>query len=452
MKTLRQRRTTARAARPAHTAPTNAHAVEVAEQNRSAVARALGAPVQAKLTLGAPDDTQEHEADRFAASVMRSPGGAEPQTLQRSCSDCAQEEEVQRKDAPAPVPEDEREEDKLQRKIGAEAGASAGAAVADATAATINSQRGGGQPLPGSERRFFEARVGSPLDHVRVHTDGGAARLAGSLGARAFTVGRDVFFGAGEYRPGSFSGRWLMAHELAHVGQQGAGVVRRWTVGTAPAPDGWEVVTDAEQLRRLGQAEGIVRGVLGSRRCQNYYGDHCAAGFGDNPLQAVFDNTEVYLRPHDDNAFGESIPGAMQSAFNLRAFRIGRYFMASTMLHELFHNCDPDAPAGRADELRAENAVERCRLYTPWIDHVRPRRAAVGARITIHGWNLGPTQGPADSVRVGGIDATVISWTFLPGTTSAVEIVVEVPSGAASGPVVVFNNRVASNAAALTVI
>ena len=42
------------------------------------------------------------------------------------------------------------------------------------------------------------------------------------FGAQAFTVGGDVFFDAGAYAPGTTLGRRLIAHELAHVAQQGA--------------------------------------------------------------------------------------------------------------------------------------------------------------------------------------------------------------------------------------
>ncbi len=55
---------------------------------------------------------------------------------------------------------------------------------------------------------------------MRLHSDGQAAESARAVNARAYTVGRDVVFGAGEYAPGSGEGRRLMAHELVHVVQQ----------------------------------------------------------------------------------------------------------------------------------------------------------------------------------------------------------------------------------------
>lgn len=55
---------------------------------------------------------------------------------------------------------------------------------------------------------------------MRVHTDEGAAETAQAVNARAFTVGRDVVFGAGQYQPETNEGRRLLAHELTHLVQQ----------------------------------------------------------------------------------------------------------------------------------------------------------------------------------------------------------------------------------------
>lgn len=80
--------------------------------------------------------------------------------------------------------------------------------------------RRGGHPLPESVRSFFEARFGRDFTRVRIHTDARAVESARSAGAQAFTLGRDIVFGAGQYRPETESGRQLIAHELTHVIQQ----------------------------------------------------------------------------------------------------------------------------------------------------------------------------------------------------------------------------------------
>ena len=80
--------------------------------------------------------------------------------------------------------------------------------------------QGGGQPLPASERDFFEPRFGYDLSQVRIHTSSQAAEAARAANAQAFTVGRDVVFGGSKYAPESGLARWLLAHELVHVVQQ----------------------------------------------------------------------------------------------------------------------------------------------------------------------------------------------------------------------------------------
>lgn len=68
----------------------------------------------------------------------------------------------------------------------------------------------------------MESRLGHDFSQVRVHTGVAAARTARALDSRAFTLGRHIVFGDGEYRPRDRAGRRLLAHELAHVIQQGS--------------------------------------------------------------------------------------------------------------------------------------------------------------------------------------------------------------------------------------
>ncbi|HYI84362.1 MAG TPA: DUF4157 domain-containing protein [Acetobacteraceae bacterium] len=57
-------------------------------------------------------------------------------------------------------------------------------------------------------------------DGVRLHTDAPAAEIASQLSARAVTIGQDIFFGAGQFRPGTVEGGRLLAHEVVHTVQQ----------------------------------------------------------------------------------------------------------------------------------------------------------------------------------------------------------------------------------------
>ena len=78
---------------------------------------------------------------------------------------------------------------------------------------------GPGRPLPLAERRYFEQRLGTDLDGVRVHPD---TAQATALRAKAFAAGRDIAFAPGRWQPGSHEGRRLLGHELAHVLEQGS--------------------------------------------------------------------------------------------------------------------------------------------------------------------------------------------------------------------------------------
>jgi hypothetical protein len=116
-------------------------------------------------------------------------------------------------------PEEEEEEEAIQTKqVSTRA-----PAVTPNLASRIQSLQGGGRPMSGSERSFFEPRFSADFSGVKVHTDSNAAHLACSVNAKAFTVGRDVVFGSGKFSPETTGGKKLIAHELTHVVQQNEG-------------------------------------------------------------------------------------------------------------------------------------------------------------------------------------------------------------------------------------
>lgn len=135
----------------------------------------------------------------------------------------------------------------------------------------------------------MEGRFGHDFSDVRVHTGERAAASAESVGALAYTVGRNVVFGAG-YSPGSVQGRRLLAHELAHVVQQ----------SSAPAANGAgeraAVVNDpSDRFERA--ADAVAEGVL-TGQTQNTRGLTASSG-GAPPLiqrQALPDVPDVTLR------------------------------------------------------------------------------------------------------------------------------------------------------------
>jgi len=170
--------------------------------------------IQTKLSIGAPNDKYEQEADRVADQVMRMPvSGAihtqSPPQIQRMCSGC--EEELQRQTI-----DEEEEEELIQTK----SNSGSSPQLNSQSASGIQNIRGGGQPLNQSVRFFMESRFSKDFSQVRIHADSNASSLASSINARAFAYGHNIVFGAGEYQPETSAGRRLLAHELTHVVQQ----------------------------------------------------------------------------------------------------------------------------------------------------------------------------------------------------------------------------------------
>jgi len=93
----------------------------------------------------------------------------------------------------------------------------------EAPRAVTNVVNSPGAPLAAATRDFMEPRFGHDFSDVRVHTDPPAAESATSVKASAYTVGRHIVFGAGQYAPNTAGGRVLLAHELTHVVQQRLG-------------------------------------------------------------------------------------------------------------------------------------------------------------------------------------------------------------------------------------
>lgn len=85
----------------------------------------------------------------------------------------------------------------------------------------VRARMGAGRPIAGNARSRMESAFGASFAHVRVHDGPSAASLAERFQARAFTVGEHVAFAGGEYNPGTPVGDAILAHELAHVLQQG---------------------------------------------------------------------------------------------------------------------------------------------------------------------------------------------------------------------------------------
>lgn len=182
----------------------SALAARIAEPSTPAVA-----PIQCKARLGPVDDPLEHEADRAADAVMRGESfgisAAAPARPQATCAACEEDDKT------------------VQRKCAqCGAGHAGGGEVAGGAAQAARAVAADGAPLPAAARAYFEPRFGRDLSGVRVHTDAASSAAADAIGARAYTLGSAIAFAQGEFAPAAPAGQRLLAHELAHVVQQGA--------------------------------------------------------------------------------------------------------------------------------------------------------------------------------------------------------------------------------------
>lgn len=163
--------------------------------------------VQPKLTVSAPGDRYEQEADRVAQQVMRMPDSQ----LQRACAcggGCSKCQAEQLSHQP---------QDLQNRRVPKN---DAGETVAPPIAHKV--LRSPGQPLHAKARAIMEPRFRYDFSKVRVHTDARSAESARAVNALAYTVGQQIVFGAGQYAPETSIGQHLLAHELTHVVQQAA--------------------------------------------------------------------------------------------------------------------------------------------------------------------------------------------------------------------------------------
>ena len=195
-----------------------AEAVHVLQQSYgNRYVQQVMAGVQAKVVVNPPDDQCEREADRVADAVTRASAPSIRRQVDEEELAVAKEAFTIQCQGEAKPEEDEEVELAHTTIVGEQA-----TVVSEDLEAGIDAARGGGQSLPDSVRNFVEPQLGHDFGQVHIHIDDEANKLSQQLGAKAFTTGSDVFFRDGAYQPGSDSGLGLIAHELAHVVQQGA--------------------------------------------------------------------------------------------------------------------------------------------------------------------------------------------------------------------------------------
>jgi hypothetical protein len=80
--------------------------------------------------------------------------------------------------------------------------------------------RSTGEPLPVELEQRFSRSLGQDLGGVRVYTSSDSDTAAHAVSARAYTIGPEIHFLAGQYDPLTPAGQRLLAHEVAHTAQQ----------------------------------------------------------------------------------------------------------------------------------------------------------------------------------------------------------------------------------------
>jgi Domain of unknown function (DUF4157) len=168
--------------------------------------------IRPKLKISHPGDEYEQEADKAAEQVMK-----------MSISDPflaithAKEQRIDRKCAACKLKNDEEEEKMVIRRKPLFSSDFA----SDQVTNQINNIRSSScSPFDVSTKEFMESKLGHDFSKVKIHTDERAANSADSVNAMAYTIGNDIVFGKGQYQPNTLDGIRLLAHELAHVGQQ----------------------------------------------------------------------------------------------------------------------------------------------------------------------------------------------------------------------------------------
>ncbi|MEZ0112594.1 hypothetical protein ABH920_006617 [Catenulispora sp. EB89] len=211
-----------------------------------------------------------------------------------------------------------------------------------------------GRPLDWGLRRDFEVQLGHDLSRVRVHTDRDAAGLAELIGADAVTVGPEIFFAAGAYRPETAEGRRLLAHEILHTVQSPQ---PRGSHGGRRDGDGGlgRVSVASEPIEQ--EAERVARGL--------------AAGRATNQARQV--------REHLEPAAG-LLRYATVSADNQRTEQLDPATVVDRLVAGLLRSLrgDPDDRSGRvqlqlaklAPELR-ENVLDTLRQRIPSSDFTK---------------------------------------------------------------------------------
>ncbi len=174
--------------------------------------------MRSELKISQPGDAYEQEADRVADQMMRISGFSN--TFLKTIGH-TKDKGIDCKSAVCYLKEEQDEElSNIQRKalptkISHETNDSFSNKIYGISSCNTN-----GSSLDLDVKEFMESRFGYDFSNVRIHTDIKAKNSAKSISAQAYTIGNDIVFDNDYYKPNTFEGQRLLAHELTHVVQQ----------------------------------------------------------------------------------------------------------------------------------------------------------------------------------------------------------------------------------------
>lgn len=344
--------------------------------------------IQPKLNIGKTGDKYEVEADAMADKVVNNKSSHETiqkaenteeevqqkplaasisplvqkqnevsdeESVQAKCTDCQQEEKVQRK---------EEEEENLQMKTEGSKNTSTN------IESSLKSSKGSGRKLSKPVKHTMETGFGADFSQVNIHTDSNAIQMSKQINAQAFTHGNDIYFNKGKYNPSSNTGKHLLAHELTHTIQQKGMVHKKiqklsYGSGSAPHSDYSEVPTD--EKGRIDKAMAIVKKIADNPDkypvCHNFFKDKTPSGTAKT-LKEIYDRMNVWF-DKDDSVYGSSI-APNDLAYTSETWRWGRWSLAGMFIHEMMHL------AGQDNEATNDLASKKCRL--PDIQEFKDKR------------------------------------------------------------------------------
>lgn len=172
------------------------------------------------------------------------------------------------------------------------------------------------QRLPGDVAERLRRIIGPTADAMVVHTDSPADTLARAEHADAVTLGTDVYFRQGQYRPRHTEGFALLAHEATHVAasQTAGNAWRRYTAGAEE-----ESRALAREHASLGAATGLP-GDPARPAAHNATAAGHAFG-GTSPGWAARPPASISAPAQHQNAPAAAVPGAAQTAMRAEADR-----------------------------------------------------------------------------------------------------------------------------------